>query len=302
MPVALDLIVNPTSGPPSRRLARHERLAHATRVLRALGVAEIRALETRRPGDGAMAAARAVAEGVSTVVVWGGDGTLNEVAAQLVGSRTQLGIVPGGSGNGLARALGLPLDADAALAVAVRGATLAADMGTVNGRLFFNIAGLGLDAGIAERFNAMGGKRRGLVTYVRACAAELRAHGPRPFRVRLDGTDWFDAEANIVAVANGQQYGHGACIAPHARLDDGWLDVVVVTDVTLPRLLRHGWRLFNGSIDAVPGVYTARARGVEVTSPPGVLLHVDGEMQAVAGPLTFAAQPQALLVRVPPAG
>lgn len=302
MTAAVDLIVNPASGPPSRHLARHDRLAHATRVLQALGVAPVRGVETTRPGDGAEAAARAVADGVPTVVVWGGDGTLNDVAAQLIGTRTRLGIVPGGSGNGLARALGLPLDADAALAVTVRGATLAADVATVNGRPFFNIAGLGLDAGVAHRFNTIGGKRRGLVTYLRACGAELREHGAARYRVRLDGADWYDADAHIVAVANGQQYGHGARIAPHARLDDGWLDVVVVTDVTLARLLRYGWRLFNGSFDRVPGVYSGRARVVEVVPPPGILLHVDGEMQDVAGPLTFMAQPQVLQVLVPRVG
>jgi YegS/Rv2252/BmrU family lipid kinase len=299
MPLAVDLIVNPTSGPPSRRLARHQRLAHATRALEALGVSHVRGIETTGPGDAAAAASRAAEDAVSTVVVWGGDGTLNEVATQLLGSPTTLGIVPGGSGNGLARALGLPMDIDAALAVAVRGATCAMDVGRVNGRPFFNIAGVGLDAAIAQRFNTIGGRRRGLVSYLRACGSELRVHGGGHYRVAVDGRPWFEGAADIVAIANGQQYGHGAHIAPHARLDDGWMDVVVVTDVTVGRMLRYGWRLFTGSIDGVPGIHSGRARAVDVVPPPGALLHVDGEMQDVAGPLTFATQPRALVVQVP---
>lgn len=302
MEVTVDLIVNPASGPPSRDVARTQRLAHASRRLLALGHAPVRAFETQRPGDGRAAAARAVADGVDVVIAWGGDGTINEVASALVGTSTALGIVPGGSGNGLARALGLPLGIDAALTTAVHGSTMAIDVGTADSTPYFNIAGFGIDAAIAARFNRMGGLRRGLVTYMRACVAELGAYAPSRFRVSLDGRDWFAGHAHTVAVANGQQYGHGARIAPHARLDDGWLDVVVVPDITRWRVVRHGWRLFAGSIDRVPGVRCGRARQVEVVPEGTCLLHLDGETQQVTHGMSLGIRPRALRVRVPAGG
>jgi YegS/Rv2252/BmrU family lipid kinase len=299
MASTVDLIVNPASGRASRRLDRAGRVRHAMHVLEGLGARNVRAIETRRPGDGADAAARSAAEGVNLVIAWGGDGTINEVASALVGTRTTLAIVPGGSGNGLARGLLVPLDIDAALATALRGVTRVIDVGTVCGRPFLNIAGMGFDAAIAARFNATGGTRRGLLTYLRACAAELRVHVPSIWRVRLDGVEWFAGPASLVVVANGQQYGNGARIAPAARFDDGWLDVVVVPDVTLRRIVRHGWRLVAGSIGRVPGVRTGRAREVEVVPQDPCLLHRDGETQQVTGTVSCGVRERALRVRVP---
>lgn len=275
-------------------------MAWATRALRALGAVDVRATETGAHGDATAAAARAVAEMVDTVIVWGGDGTMNEVAGQLIGTRTTLGVVPGGSGNGLARALALPLALDSALRIAMCGTRTVIDVGYVDGSPFFNIAGVGLDASVARRFNLTGGARRGLMTYLRACAAELPAGSGWPFRVALDEIDWYDGLAHVVAVANGQQYGHGARIAPDARLDDGWLDVVAVPDVTMWRVARHGWRLFAGSMTKIPGVRVGRARRVAVEVPGTHLLHLDGETQQVTGTLQIALRERALRVRVPP--
>lgn len=299
MASTVDLIVNPASGPPGRSLDRAGRGAYAVRVLEALGAGAVRLSETRRAGDGAGAAARAVADGAELVVAWGGDGTLHEVASALVGSRTALGIVPGGSGNGLARGLGVPLAVDAALATALHGSTVPIDTGTANGRTFVNIAGFGLDGAIAARFNATGGARRGLLTYISACTAELRVHVPSRYRVRVDGSEWFSGPAHVVAVANGPQYGHGARIAPNASFEDGWLDVVVVPDVTVWRVARHGWRLFAGSIGQVPGVRAGRGREVDVVAEGPCLLHLDGETQQVTDTVSLTVRPRSLLVRVP---
>lgn len=300
MAPTIDLIVNPASGPPSRRLARDQRLAHAVHLLEALGAVVVRGTMTRARGDGSRAARRAVDAAVDTVVVWGGDGTLHEVAAQLIGSGTTLAVVPGGSGNGLARALGLPLSFEAALRIAVHGATARIDVGLANGTPFFNLAGFGLDASVAQRFNEIGGTRRGMATYLRCCVSELRAHVPGHYRVSLDGVDWFDGAAHLVAIANGQQYGHGARIAPLARLDDGWFDVAVLRDVSISRTLRYGWRLFHGSIDKVPGVLAGKAKQVRVSGVPGALLHADGEILPATAAQEFTLQPRALSVRVPP--
>lgn len=295
----LDLIVNPAAGPATARLPRADRLAFACRVLAAAGAGDVRAVESRSFDEGAAAAQRAVRDGVARVVVWGGDGTVHAVAEALGGSATALAIVPGGSGNGFARALGVPLDPEAALRLAVAGTPHAIDLGVVNGHTFINIVGLGLDAAIARRFNLTGGLRRGLGTYIQACLAEVGCQRPTRYTVRVDGNAWFTGEADLVAVANGQQYGHGACIAPAARMDDGRLEVVVVPDITRRRVLRHGWRLFAGSIGEVPGVRMTRGAHVVVETELGALMHRDGETHTVTGALDFSMRPLSLQVVVP---
>ncbi len=292
----VDLIVNPYSGPAARRLPRAARLAFATRVLQSSNLAHVRAIETHSASDGVDAARRAVADGVARVVVWGGDGTVNAVAAELAGSATALAIVPGGSGNGFARELGVPLRIEAALRFALEGSVRSIDLGLVNGRPFVNVAGIGLDAAIAHRYDQTAGRRRGLRAYVRACVAEVGVHTPTQVSIRVGDAVWFTGAAALVAVANGRQYGHRALIAPGAALDDGELDVVMVPDITRARALRHGWRLFTGTLPSVPGVRNTRGRELTVEAAAPSLLHRDGEVERVIGPLHFTVRPRALHV------
>jgi YegS/Rv2252/BmrU family lipid kinase len=294
----IDLIVNPASGPRVRGLARDARLAHAVRLLESWGAAEVRATETRGPGDGEAAARRAVADARELVVVWGGDGTVNAVARELIGTPVALSVVPGGSGNGLARALGIPLRADAALRVALEGRVRDVDTGLAGERAFFNMAGIGFDAAVAQRYNTAG-TQRGLLPYAQACAQELWAHEAATYTIHLDGEPWFEGEAHLAAIANGQQYGHNARIAPDAELDDGWFDVVVVPDVTPWRVLCHGWRLFHRSVQRVAGVRTQRARQVEVRISEARLLHLDGEVHAPRTVESFTIRPRSLKVKTP---
>lgn len=296
MDVAVELIVNPSSGPASRRLSRASRRVFAVRTLEHAGAGRVRATETHSTHEGIEAARRAVADGVPRVVVWGGDGTVNAVAAALAGTQTALAIVPGGSGNGLARTIGVPLDIEPALRLAVTGSPRPMDLGVVDDRLFVNIAGVGLDAAIAHRYNSTAGTRRGLPAYVRACLAEVGKHATTHVQVRVDGVEWFAGPVALVAVANGRQYGHGARIAPDAALDDGLLDVVTVPDVTTTRACLHGWRLFTGTLARVPDVHVTRGQRVVVTPADDVLMHRDGEVEPATAPLRFAVRPRALLV------
>ncbi len=293
--MTVDLIVNPASGPTTRHVPRADRVRLVSDLLRAHGVTRIRATQTGRLGDGTRAAGVARDGGTDLVVVWGGDGTLNEVASALVGSDVRLGIVPGGSGNGFARGLGLPLDVEDAVRVAVDGQPRRIDTGFVSGRTFLNVAGVGFDAAVAARVNT-GNVRRGVWPYVWSILDEWRRFETQRFRVVLDDGPATDLEAHLVAVCNGQQYGHGAAIAPAAAFDDGQLDVVVIPRITSARLARHGWRLFDGSLAAVPGVFTARARRVAVSQHRPLPVHVDGE--AVPGETShiFEVRPRCLCV------
>jgi diacylglycerol kinase (ATP) len=293
--MTVDLIVNPASGPVAGGLARRDRLAYVSERLRALGVREVRPTQTAGVGDATRAAREARRLGSDRVVVWGGDGTLNEVASALLDSEVPMGIVPGGSGNGLARGLGLPLTAEAALRVAVQGTAWSIDTGRVGGRAFLNLAGVGFDAAVAHRFNTRN-QHRGLRPYVSAIFREWRTFGSQAFTLTVDEGPAVVHEAYMVAVCNGQQYGHGARVAPAAAFDDGWFDVVVVPEITARRLARHGWRLFNGTLSQVPGVHVVRARHVRVSHPSPLPIHLDGEVVEGETMHVFEMRPLSLRV------
>jgi len=253
---------------------------------------------TEAPGH-AFALAQAAAAGRAALVcAWGGDGTVNEVARALVGTGTALGVVPAGSGNGLARELGLPWDPVQALGVALGRRERVIDVGDADGRLFVNVAGIGLDAEVAARFNARPGARRGLWPYVWMGAHELLRYRAREYTIRVGGETWRE-EALVILCANGRQYGGGAVVAPTARLDDAQLDLVVVAPRAPLLALRDSLHLFRGTLDRAPGVRTARAPTIEVAGREPLLFHVDGE--AVAGGPTIAIhiRPAVLRVRVP---
>ena len=293
--MTVDLIVNPASGPVVRRLPRHERVHAVSHLLRTLGATTIRATETTGRGDAAAAVRRALDDGTDRVVVWGGDGTLNEVASSLLDTGTRLGVVPGGSGNGLARGLGLPLHLDAAVRVAMLGQPRDIDTGLVSGRTFLNLAGIGFDAAVAARFNTSN-LRRGLVPYVTSILHEWRTVSAQHFCIRLDDAAPVDIDADLVVVCNGQQYGHGARVAPEAAFDDGVFDVVAVPRITAARIVGHGWRLFNGTLARVPGVFTGRARRIEVSQAAPVPIHLDGEVEDAETARIFEVRPRSLRI------
>ena len=252
---------------------------------------------TTQPGDGYAFAQEAVAAGLAPVIAWGGDGTVNEVATALVHRQVPLGIVPAGSGNGLAADLGIPFAARAALEVAAAGRTLAIDAGEVNGNLFFNIAGVGIDAVIAARFAERGPGRRGLAGYLQLSASELFRYRCQSYQFTIDGEE-IEHRAILIAIANGRQYGNRLLIAPGARLDDGLLEVVVVGDLSLVGV---AWRLpalFRGTLSPGRGVVMRAARSIRLRSAGEIPYHLDGEPRLASNELLARVMPKALLVNV----
>ena len=264
-------------------------------VLRARGV-DGQVLVADGRGRGREAARALVAQGVDTVVVWGGDGTINEVASELVSRGVTLGIVPSGSGNGLARELGLDRDPRRALEVALRGAVRRIDVGELGGRLFFNVAGVGFDAQLAAVFNA--GPRRGLGGYVKAVLREVATYEPARYRVTA-GAVASEREALFVAVANTRQYGSHALIAPRARPDDGLLELVVVPAMSVPAILWQAPRLFTGTLERLNGVRTYSVGAGAIAAAAPLTFHVDGEVVSGSRSLTIGVRARALAVRVP---
>ncbi len=286
------VIINPKAGGGrSEGLARCRALA--SDVLEPLDY-RTEVLVTGAPGDATVASARARAEGCDLVVAWGGDGTVNEVGVSLVGSSTPLGIVPAGSGNGLARDLGLPLDPAGALRMAGTGRVRPIDVGQFGDALFFNVAGVGLDAAVGARL-ALPNARRGLAGYVQSAVLVWPRYAPQRFRITGDTT--YDGDAWLIAVANSRQYGNGAQIAPEARLDDGRLDIVVVEAQPRWRLAMDVPAFFNGTLRPRPGLLMRQASTFTLSADGPMDAHVDGETRRTEGDIAITTRPGALLVK-----
>ena len=291
------VIINPISGTGGRLDAARHRAEHAAALLdqrRTPGEVFV----TERPGHARELTAAALARGASTVVAWGGDGTVNEVASALSFRDAALAIVPSGSGNGLARELRIPFEPVRAFDVALSSQTTRIDAGELDGRLFFNIAGVGLDAQVAHRFAAGGLIRRGFLRYLEITIHELFTYRADEHTIVTDD-DVLRVRAMLIAIANARQYGNGALIAPAARLDDGRLDVVIVNERSAIRTLLQIPRLFSGRIASVPGVTMRTALAIEITSIRPVLYHVDGEPFVGGASIAARVRPQALHVKVP---
>jgi YegS/Rv2252/BmrU family lipid kinase len=253
---------------------------------------------TEGPGHARELARAAAVTGAETVVAVGGDGTMNEVAHGLLGSDTALALVPCGSGNGLALHLGIPRAARAALELAAggRGRVAALDSGEADGHPFFNAMGVGIDAEVSARFNRL--TRRGLASYVRAALACWREHRPLRCVVETAGRR-HSFEALLVAVANSDQYGNHARIAPGARTDDGRLDLVVVRGAGLLRTGALVPRLFLGTLDRSPLVWRATGGEFIIERAEAGPLHTDGETREAGRSIRVAVRRRSLRMVVP---
>ncbi len=256
---------------------------------------------TREPGHATALAQEAVAGGADVVLAVGGDGTVNEVARGLVGSRAALGIVPAGSGNGLARALRVPLQPPKALAALESAVRRAMDVGLLDGRLFLNVAGVGFDAVVGHAFHESGrsGGRRGLLGYLRLCARELRHYRAPRFVVQSETGERLEAVAFVLTFANGPQYGAGAGINPGAKLDDGRLEVVVIERGPWSELAAAAPRLFLGGIERTSVYRRLAVSAATVTGEVPFAVHVDGDPGPPTTRVELRLQPLALQVLVP---
>jgi len=255
---------------------------------------------TREAGHATELAREAVAAGADLVLAVGGDGTVNEVARGLMGSSAALGIVPAGSGNGLARALRIPLRPSQALGALETGVRRRMDVGLLNGRTFLNVAGVGFDAVVGHAFHERGkrGGRRGVLGYVRLSLAELRAYRA-PRLVVEAGSERLDLDAFVVTFANGPQYGSGAVINPGGKLDDGKLEVVILESGPLWRTLAAAPRLFIGGLERTPGYRRLAGPRATVTAGTPVAVHCDGDPSEAACRIEVELRPGALEIVVP---
>jgi diacylglycerol kinase family enzyme len=217
------------------------------------------------------------------------------VASALVRTGTALAIVPSGSGNGLARALGVSRDPVRAISEAARAAPRLIDAGQCEGRWFFSVAGIGFDAHVAACFDRARAGRRGLSTYARITVGELLTYRPASYRINGQPTG---RPALLVTVANSSQFGNGATIAPRAQLDDGLLDVVVFEETSRLMTMLSMPRLFTGGVERVRGVSSRQMARVTIEGDAPMIYHLDGEPGQAGARLDFAVVPAVLNVSV----
>jgi YegS/Rv2252/BmrU family lipid kinase len=289
------VIINPISGAGRRRDLARRRAEQAAALAEAHEIdAEI--IVTERQGHARELAEAARQRGVTLFLAWGGDGTVNEVASAIVHSDASLAIVPSGSGNGLARELDIPFDPAAAFRIAFEGRARVIDAGELDGRWFFNLAGIGLDARVAHRFAEGGLQRRGFARYLELTARELFTFDPPALTIQAEGATT-STRPLLVALANARQYGNGALIAPQARLDDGKLDLVIVDYRSPWAVLRQIRRLFSGELARVPGVSMTQTAAVEIACAAPFEYHVDGEPHVGGLCINACARPAVLRVQ-----
>lgn len=294
-PLRVRFLVNPLAGLPLGRPRPYGLIERI--LLRTDWDFDIRIL--RRRGDGEREGHRAVKEGIDLVVGVGGDGTLHQIGNALVGTSTALGILPYGSGDAYARALGIPLVPHRALRALLGGSPVMLDVGEVGGRIFLSTSGIGLDAQVGQEFEKS--PIRGGLPYVGIAAKEFFNYQPVEAHIQFDGESR-TIRPLLLTIANTNQFGIGAVIAPRARPDDGLLDVCVISEITVLEALVHSPKLFLGGIDQAPHVELFQTREIHVTLERDVPSHLDGEPYTLPRDLVFKVRPGALRVWVPGPG
>ena len=269
------IIVNPIAGGVSRSLAA-TRVAMASRAVDRDGK-PVTVFVTECAGHARELARSSLSNGADRIVAWGGDGTINEVASALITDpAATLGVVPAGSGNGLARVLELPTHPAHALSIALSAPAKPIDAGELGGRLFVNVAGIGFDAHVASKFNARDNRVRGLTGYVLITATELMTYRTCRYTMATANASW-SVRALLIVLANGIEFGNRIAIAPRARVDDGALDLVTVVEESRWTTLLNLRRLLTGSIELAPIWSARRIDEITITATAPMLFHVDGE-------------------------
>ncbi|MDZ4199410.1 MAG: diacylglycerol kinase family protein [Kiritimatiellia bacterium] len=248
--------------------------------------------------DGREKARRAIADGVDTILVVGGDGMVNTIGRELIGSPVTLGVIPAGSGNGFARHFDIPLDWRKAAEKLVHAPALAIDVGAANGRPFFVTCSMAWDAALVRSFEKF--PVRGIFPYILAGAYGLFEYEPQPFTLWADDSEPVRFEEPLLCTAaNLTQFGGGARIAPNACPDDGELELVVMNRGDFPTLMTGLQRLFDGTIDRMPEVFTRRFRRLVVERERPAPIQLDGEVVDAPARVEIKVIPRALRILAP---
>lgn len=287
----ISFIINPKSGTQSKEQILHlldeklDQTKYAKEVV-----------YTEYAGHAVEIAAQKAKEGVHAVVAIGGDGTINEIARSLVHTKTALGIIPCGSGNGLARHLQISMEPKKAIEIINEGIMDVIDYGKINDVPFFCTCGVGFDAFVSLKFAKAG--RRGPLTYLEKTLLESLKYQPETYELETeDGT--LKYKAFLIACGNASQYGNNAYIAPQATLTDGLLDVTILEPFTVLDVPALSFQLFNKTIDQNSRIKTFRCQTLRIhRTKPGVV-HFDGDPMMMGENIDVKVIKEGLQVIIP---
>ncbi|HCY43343.1 MAG TPA: lipid kinase [Prolixibacteraceae bacterium] len=249
---------------------------------------------TEKPGHATELSAKASLENFGLVVAVGGDGTVNEVAQGLIGTKTPMGIIPMGSGNGLARELGISMDISKSVQILLEGKTLEIDVCRINNQRFLCTSGIGFDAQIAEKMSKA--SSRGFMKYIQLVVKESILFKPLKFKMKIDGKT-LEQSVFLITFANASQFGNNAFIAPAASMTDGLIDVVVVKPFNKIWLPVFGIGLFTKIIPRLPFVDCYKAQQVELEMAETSIFHFDGEPGKLKIPAKISIDNEKIWVR-----
>lgn len=250
---------------------------------------------TTHPAHAKLLAEEAITEDIDIVVAVGGDGTINEVASVLESSNKTMAIVPCGSGNGLARTLGIPLSNAKAIEKINHLNITKIDVGLINDKKFFNMAGMGFDAHISAHFaNSI---KRGFLGYIKSTLQEVRGYKAQTYVIKI-GDRIIKTDAFMLSLANSSQYGNNAHISPTASTQDGLLDICIIKPFPIRLFPVLGYRMFAKTTTNSKYVDIIKASNFEIIREIEAPVHVDGEPFLMGKHLTVGIKPLALKIIV----
>lgn len=250
---------------------------------------------TSSPKDAMRLATTAVQDNFDIIVAVGGDGTINEIVQGMGNTPLMLGIIPTGSGNGLARHLEIPLEPEKAIKLINNLNTRTIDIASINGYPFASIAGLGFDARVANKYRKL--KKRGFYGYFRVVMMEFFRYREREYTLSFNDQK-INRRALLLSIANSNQFGYNTIIAPTAKPDDGLLDIVIVKKFPLSEIPRMIGLLFTGKIDQSSYIESYKTTEIFIVRKRGKRVNIDGEAIKMGKEISVRIQPAAIKVIV----
>ena len=284
-------IINPVSG-----VRRKKAVEKAIRRRLDLSLFEYKISCTEYPHHAIELSKKAVENGFNIIVAVGGDGSANDVAQGLIKSDVSMGIIPVGSGNGLARHLKIPFNIAKAIDVINRLKSITIDTATLNGKKFISIAGIGFDALIAEKFATS--KRRGFWPYFEKTVGEYFTYSPAEYTITIDQKQ-IKKEALLISFANSSQFGYNASLSPSASISDGYIDLCIVNKMSAFRVATLMHKLFLKNIDRSKYIEVYKVKEIHIGCKEPVSSHIDGDPHERITEAHIQMQPQSLKIIIP---
>jgi diacylglycerol kinase (ATP) len=235
-------------------------------------------------------------KGIKNIVAVGGDGTINEIGAAIINTGISLGIMPRGSGNGLARYLSIPPNARKALKIITAHKTKIMDAATINDKYFFCTSGVGLDARVGILFDKS--KKRGSINYFKATVSEFLTYKPKKYKLKIDNNRR-KVKSLLITFANAGQYGNNVYISPDARIDDGLLDLCILKPFPKSFMVPIGLRLVSKTLNKSKYLEVIKCKEVILKRKKNIKFHYDGEPCKAGKKIVVKILPASLKVMIP---